>query len=229
MSALDLIPGALAMIPVSPDRLFSDVFVDLFLLISFAALHSALLVPEGRQLMGRLAPKSLHGTLYAFSASASLLMTILCWRPLPGVLWELHGLAKWLVIGVYVGSWIIMAKAMADTGALRQNGIEQWWNTLRRKPTLYPPCRAGLYKVWRHPIYVGFLGMIWVTPRMTSGHLLLALTWSLYIALGATWKEGRMLARAGDYDDYARRVPPFPFFPRRPLREIWSAPQPTEV
>jgi hypothetical protein len=123
----------------------------------------------------------------------------------------------------YVSAWAFMAWAMHATGPLAQPGIEQWWNTLRGKPTLYSDPRGGPYRLVRHPIYLGMIGMICLTPNMTPGHLLISLTWTIYMLLGATWKEGRMLDRAGDYEKYCSQVPPFPFFPRRPLASLWRS------
>lgn len=195
-------------------------FIDLFLLLSFAALHSALLTSAGRSLLGRFKSVAPHGTLYALSASLSIIMTVLCWRPLPGVIYAIDGAPARVIDLLYIASWLLMGRAMADTGALKQCGVAQWWDTVRRRPTLYREARGGLYRVMRHPIYAAFLGMIWFTPRMTSGHLLLAAVWSSYIVVGAVWKERRLLRRAGGYDAYCRRVPPLPLLPKAPVEDI---------
>jgi protein-S-isoprenylcysteine O-methyltransferase Ste14 len=207
----------------NPLSLARDIAVDLFLLISYGALHSALLLPEGRQILGRLAQRGLQGTLYGLFASITLLITIWCWRPLPGAIYILEGTPRLAMSLAYVSAWAFMAWAMHATGPLAQPGIEQWWNTLRGKPTLYSDPRGGPYRLVRHPIYLGMIGMICLTPNMTPGHLLISLTWTIYMLLGATWKEGRMLDRAGDYEKYCSQVPPFPFFPRRPLASLWRS------
>ena len=38
-----------------------------------------------------------------------------------------------------------------------------------------------LYRLFRHPMYVGLLTAVWATPRMTVGHALLAAGMTLYV------------------------------------------------
>jgi len=194
--------------------------VDFFLLISFALPHTALLLPEGRALLARIAPVALNGTIYAFVASTTLIATVLCWRPIDGVVWQLSGPAAQVVSVCYVFSWLFMGAAMQATGPLRQCGIEQWWNAMKGRPTPPKKHREGLYSAMRHPIYTAMFGMIWFTPTMTFDHLLLSVVWSAYLVLGAAHKEARERQRAGDFEEYAHKVPPFPFFPQRSLSEF---------
>ena len=55
-------------------------------------------------------------------------------------------------------------------------GLRQTYLHLRGRPYTHHEFNVpGLYKHVRHPLYVGWITAMWVTPHMTVGHLLLAL------------------------------------------------------
>lgn len=81
--------------------------------------------------------------------------------------------ALWLA---FAAGWIILLLGAMSFGILDLLGIEQmraWANGASPpKPRLKT---RWLYRWLRHPMYVGVLLAVWVTPQMTIGHLLLAL------------------------------------------------------
>src|SRR5215468_2110186 len=97
-------------------------------------------------------------------------------------------------------------------------GMRQVWLQLVGRP--YSTLRfstPGPYRLVRHPLYVGWLFAFWMTPTMTSAHLLFAIATTTYILLAIQFEERDLVTFHGrDYEDYRRRVPMLvPFALRR--------------
>ena len=68
----------------------------------------------------------------------------------------------------------------------------------------------------RHPIYVGWLLIIWPTPTMTVAHLVFAVMSTGYILVGLRLEERDLIAAHPEYAEYMKRVPGLlPFGKRR--------------
>jgi len=63
------------------------------------------------------------------------------------------------------------------------DGVHAWLRGREARRDWPEP--RGVYRVLRHPIYLSFLGLVWLTPAMTPDRALLTAVWTVYIFVGS--------------------------------------------
>ncbi|MDX1673607.1 MAG: isoprenylcysteine carboxylmethyltransferase family protein, partial [Longimicrobiales bacterium] len=186
--------------------------VDAALLLLFAVQHSGMARQTFKRWWTRYVPWPIERSTYVLTASLSLVLLFVLWRPIPDVVWNVeYGPARaalWTLFGV---GWLIVFVATFMIGHGGLFGLQQVWRQLRGRPLPEDRFRVpGLYRVVRHPIMTGFLIAFWATPTMTVGHLLFATATTAYILVAIQLEERDLVDRFGDrYRDYRRQVPAF--------------------
>jgi len=82
------------------------------------------------------------------------------------------------------------------------------WFYLKGDP--YQPLKfgtPGLYKLVRHPLYVGWLMVFWSAPVMTVAHLVFALMTTAYILVAIQFEERDLMRLHREYVEYKKSVP----------------------
>jgi hypothetical protein len=196
--------------------------LDLILAVQFAVLHSLLLVPGVRRRWKAAIPPPQYGCFFCVVACSSLLLAVELWQPSETVLWELTGPAGVGVSVAFLLTWAALVYSLSLTGLGWQTGWTPWWAWLRYR-TLERKWSEprGAYRVLRHPVYLSFLGLLWLVPRLNLDRLLLAGLWTVYLFVGSCLKDRRLLYYIGDaYRRYQARVPGYPFIPFGPLGRV---------
>jgi protein-S-isoprenylcysteine O-methyltransferase Ste14 len=87
-------------------------------------------------------------------------------------------------------------------------GLQQVIMNIAGRAAVKPHFKTPLlYKVVRHPIYLGFIIAFWAAPVMTYGHLLFAAVTTAYIFVGIALEERDMITLFGDeYRRYRQQV-----------------------
>lgn len=210
---LPLLPKTIDSGAVGPS-LLASVATDAALLGLFAVQHSVMARPAfKRWWTARIVPTPVERSTYVLFASAALILLFWQWRPIPAPLvWQVTGLGGAAALAAQVISGSGWALVLLSTFAISHTelfGLRQVYAWLRRRTLPAPEFRTpALYKLVRHPLYLGFLLAIWAAPTMTAGHLLFAVATTGYILIGIQLEERDLVALFGDrYRRYRRRVP----------------------
>src|SRR5678815_5874812 len=104
------------------------------------------------------------------------------------------------------GARVLISTVLVDHSSLV--GLRQVRRYLKGQPEEAPSFKTpGLYKVVRHPLYLGFIIAFWSTPHMTLGHLFFAAVCTVYILLAIQFEERDLISYYGDtYRQYRKEV-----------------------
>lgn len=198
--------------------------IDLGLLGLFAAQHSLMARAWFKARASRIVPRPVERSTYVLISS--LLLALICWKwqALPQVLWELTApAARSCTEALFALGWLIVLLSTFLINHFELFGLQQVFGRWRGVPAAPPAFRTpALYKLVRHPLYLGFLLAFWSTPRMTLGRLVFAGATTAYIFVGIFFEERDLVATFGErYRRYRERVPMIlPFLTRRPVASV---------
>jgi len=194
------------------------VLIDLGLLSLFAIQHSLMARPAFKRILTRVVPPSAERSTYVLASSLALLFLFWQWRPLGGTLWDVQNeLGQWLLYGLYSFGWVLVLLATVVINHFDLFGLRQVWRHLQRQPQSNLKFTTPLlYRIVRHPLYVGWIVVFWSTPVMTVTHLVFALVTTSYILVAIQFEERDLMAKHPEYAEYRRQVPMIvPGMPRR--------------
>jgi protein-S-isoprenylcysteine O-methyltransferase Ste14 len=193
----------------TPVNLSEAIVVNLLLLGIFAIQHSIMARPAFKQRWAKILPEACQRITYVLLSSLILLLLYWQWRPIPTPIWQIDGIAAWLLIGVYWLGWLIVLASTFMIDHFDLSGLRQGFFALRGAEMPAQSFKTPLlYKIVRHPLMLGFLLAFWATPAMTAGHLLFAIMTTAYILVALQFEERDLIAEFGTtYQQYRRRVP----------------------
>ena len=182
---------------------------DLGLLALFAVQHSVMARPAFKNLLLCVLPKQLERSTYVLASSLALLFLFWKWKPLGGTIWDVQNdPGTILLYGGFAFGWTLVLYATLVINHFDLFGLRQVWRHLQRKPQAEVPfVTPFLYRIVRHPLYVGWLFVFWSTPVMTATHLLFALVTTAYILVAIQFEERDLIAQHPEYAEYRKQVP----------------------
>jgi len=183
--------------------------IDVGLLALFALQHSVMARRGFKSFLTRFITPALERSTYVLASSLALLLLFWLWRPLGGVVWDVQNpIGRILLYGGFAFGWALVLLATVVINHFDLFGMRQVWRYLQGKPhTGLQFVTPVLYRVVRHPLYVGWFCAFWFTPTMTVTHLFFALMTSAYILIAIQLEERDLIKEHPEYAAYRKQVP----------------------
>lgn len=176
----------------------------------FAVHHSVFARTRVRAWMAAHISPRLERSIYVWLASVSFGAVCLWWMPAGAPLWHAEGSARMALralqlAGIAFTLWSAGALDSLALAGIRQldaplpaSGVETSSMTLQH---------TGPYGVVRHPIYFGWLLIVWPAPAMTPSHAVFAAVSTAYLVVATFYEERSLRETFGPaYADYAQKV-----------------------
>jgi methanethiol S-methyltransferase len=207
--------GNLPLLPKTIDvgtggPLVESLVVNVIVLGIFAVQHSLMARPAFKRWWTQFVPHAIERSTYVLFATAALALLLWQWRPLPEPIWAVEQpVAVMAITAVFWLGWAILLLSTFLINHFELFGLSQVFRRLQQRREAEAPVfrTPFLYRLVRHPIYLGFVLAFWATPVMSVGHLLFAVATTGYILIGIFLEERDLVAVFGDqYRQYRRQV-----------------------
>jgi methanethiol S-methyltransferase len=189
---------------VPPDGpLGPPLLVDLVLFTAFALHHSVLARTGAKRWLTRHVPPHLERSLYVWVASLLFIAVCALWQDVPGALYRHAGpsaIPHWMAVAA--GVWLT-ARSAAIIDPLELAGIRHAGGTAAPRRFRV----VGPFHWVRHPIYLGWVLVVFGVPHMTATRLAFAVISSAYLVVAIPFEERSLVEMFGDeYERYQQAV-----------------------
>ena len=188
--------------PPQSGPVWPAVAFNTFLFSLFALHHSVMARSGAKAWLTRTVPRELERSVYVWIASLLFLAVCWWWQPLPGVAWRIGGPWRWPAYGLALAGIALTARASRFIGVWELAGVRQ---ARRDQPVEFTV--TGPFGLVRHPIYLGWVLMVFGVPDMTCSRLLFAVISTAYLVAAIPWEEASLVEAFGEkYRAYQQQV-----------------------
>jgi len=187
-----------------------SVMVNIALLGLFAIQHTIMARPAFKKWLTKVIPEQVERSTFVLASSLLLALLFWQWRPMLGVIWSVDNpTGRAVLFGLFWLGWGTVLFSSFIINHFDLFGLRQVWLHFTNREYHHLEFQArSLYRLIRHPLMLGIVIGSWATPHMTTGHLVFAITATIYILIGIRFEERDLVRFHGqNYIDYRRRVP----------------------
>lgn len=194
--------------PAPGTELLRPIAVDVVLFTIFALHHSILARPRLKDAVRARVDPALERSIYIWIASLLFVLVCAAWQFVPGVVYTITGPAAWLGYVVQIAGLIVTVRGSARLDVLDLAGVRPLLERDNHAARDHVPLETtGLYGFVRHPLYFGWLLVVFGAPHMTATRFVFAATSTLYLVLAIPLEERSLIQVFGSsYRDYQKQV-----------------------
>jgi protein-S-isoprenylcysteine O-methyltransferase Ste14 len=143
----------------STSPLTTALLVNLVLMSIFAVQHSGMARQGFKRLFTRFASPAIERSTYVLLASLSLILLFWQWQPMPTVVWNIENpVAAGIATAGGFAGWLIVLYSTFLISHFELFGLTQVVSHFAGRVTEPMKFKTpGLYRLIRHPIYLGFI------------------------------------------------------------------------
>ena len=191
--------------PAPGDAWIFPTTINVLLFSAFALHHSVFARSGAKDALTRVVPLALERTTYVWIASLMFIAVCAAWQPVPGAVWNIEGAGATVLRLVQLGGVVFTLAAARHLDILDLSGIRAALERPSNRPMKLDD--HGPYGLVRHPIYLGWILMVWPAPFMNGTRLVFAAISTLYLLAAIPFEERDLRRTFGEaYGHYADRV-----------------------
>jgi len=195
-----------------PGSLALALLVDGALIALFGLQHSVMARPGFKAWWTRLVPKPIERSTYVLASSLVLILLFWAWQPIPEAVIRFEDeTARGVMTGLYLAGYGLVLLATFQIDHFDLFGLRQVALYFRRSRYADKQFAVPfLYRLVRHPIYVGWIAVFWLTPDLSVGRVYFAAGMTAYILAAIPFEERDLVATLGaPYVRWRARTPRF--------------------
>lgn len=228
----NLIPGLSIDAQAANVDPFAAILINIGLVTLLGIQHSVMARQSFKNWLYSFIPKHLERSTYVAISGLVVALMVWQWAPIDGIVWSVpnDSVAYYILFALFFVGWGILLLSSFLINHFDLFGLRQAYLKMVGVPYTKLNFKVySLYKLVRHPIYLGIVLGVWATPTMTITHLLMAVLLTIYVLIGIYYEEKDLIKEFGrTYLNYKSRVPKlnplFKFFKSKSINEI---PNPT--
>ncbi|HSL21282.1 MAG TPA: methyltransferase [Vicinamibacterales bacterium] len=174
----------------------------------FAVHHSVMARTAVKSWLAAIVSPGLERSIFVWISSILLIAVCVFWQGIPGVAYSVRDPWRWGLYAVQLAGVLLTVRASARLDVLELAGVRQARGANRSKAVgMVGLQMTGPYTLVRHPVYLGWVAVVFGAPHMTADRLALATISTVYLIIGTAFEERALETAFGEsYRQYRRQV-----------------------